>query len=69
MDDHVYTQVLEYAECDLIPRFNEEYRMCGNIKACASYEEISDLCKILNTIAKYTSGIAKVTPKGFIESL
>ena len=50
MDDHVYTQVLEYAECDLIPRFNEEYRKCGNIKACESYEEISDLCKILNTI-------------------
>ena len=69
MDDHVYTQVLEYAECDLIPRFNEEYRKCGNIKACESYEEISDLCKILNTIAKYTGGIAKVTPKGFIESL
>ena len=65
MDDHVYEQVMSYAECDLIPRFIDEYKECGKVKACASYEEIKDLCTALNAIAKW-AGYDKVTPSSFL---
>lgn len=66
MDDHVYMSVLEYAECDLIPRFQSEYKECGKVAKCDSYEEIRDLCTALNAIAPW-AGMERVTPSSFIE--
>ena len=66
MDDHVYEQVMSYAECDLITRFQGEYSRCQKVTDCESYEEVKDLCKVLNTIAKYATGIDNVTPSSFI---
>lgn len=65
MDDHVYDSVLEYAECDLLPRFRDEYSKCGKITACESYEEVKDLCTALNAIGKW-AGFDRVTPSSFI---
>jgi hypothetical protein len=67
MDDHVYAFVLEYAECDLVPRFQEEYRRCHEVTECGSYEEMLDLCTALNAIGKW-AGMEKKTPKSFIEA-
>lgn len=64
MDDHVYMRVLEYAELDLIPRFQAEYKDCGRVTACESYEEIKDLCTALNAIAPW-AGFDRVTPSNF----
>jgi hypothetical protein len=66
MDDHVYESVLDYAECELIPRFQEEYSKCHKVTACESYEEMQDLCTALNAIGKW-AGMEKKTPKSFIE--
>lgn len=65
MDDHVYMRVLEYAECELIPRFQEEYRQCHKVTKCASYEEMKDLCTALNAIAPW-AGMEKRTPSSFV---
>ena len=66
MDDHMYDQMLSYAECDLISRFQREYEECNKISACPSYKEMQDLCTALNAVAPY-AGYAKRTPKSFIE--
>lgn len=66
MDDHVYMYVLEYAELDLIPRFKEEYKACGKVTKCESYEEMQDLCTALNALAKW-AGFDKVTPSSFVK--
>ena len=65
MDDHLYAMVMEYAECDLIPRFQAEYREHGKMNLCPSYEEMQDLCTAVNAIAKW-SGHSKVTPSDFV---
>lgn len=66
MDDHLYGQVLAYAEAWLIPKFQQEYKETGKMKECAHYEEMKDLCKVLNIIVKYTYGISVKTPKDFL---
>lgn len=66
MDDHMYDQMLEYAERELIPRFQNEYRECKQISKCPSYKEIQDLCKALNAVAPY-AGYERKTPKSFVE--
>lgn len=66
MDDHMYDSMMSYAECDLIPRFQEEYGKHGTLAACPSYQEIKDLCTALNAVAPY-AGYDKVTPRSFIE--
>lgn len=65
MDDHMYDNVMNYAECDLIPRFQKEYKEKGTIKNCDSYKEIKALCIALNAIAPY-AGYEKVTPSSFL---
>lgn len=65
MDDHMYDYMLEYAECDLIPRFQNEYKKCGKLSACDSYKEMQDLCIALNAVAPY-AGYGRVTPSSFI---
>lgn len=66
MDDHMYNQMLSYAECELIPRFQTEYAECGTMAKCDSYEEMKALCTALNAVAPY-AGYDKVTPSSFIE--
>lgn len=66
MDDHVYDRIKDYAEAYLIPIFNQEYKATGNMRKCEHYEEMKDLCKVLNIIAKYTYGITDKTPKDFL---
>lgn len=65
MDDHMYDSIRDYAECELIPRFQEEYRQYGKMSACPSYQEMQDLCTALNAVAPY-AGYDKVTPSHFI---
>ena len=65
MDDHVYEQVMSYAECELLPRFREECKHSRKITECASYEEVKDLCTALNAIAKW-AGYDRVTPSSFL---
>ena len=65
MDDHLYSLVMDYAECDLIPRFQTEYKELGKMNLCPSYEEMKDLCTAVNAIAKW-SGHSKVTPSDFV---
>ncbi len=65
MDDHMYDNMRAYAECELIPRFQEDYKTYGNILDCPSYPEIRDLCKALNIVAPY-AGYSKITPADFI---
>ena len=65
MDDHMYDQMMSYAECDLIPRFQAEYANKGVLSKCDSYEEMKDLCTALNAVAKW-AGYGKVTPSSFI---
>ena len=36
MDDHVYEQVMSYAECELLPRFREECKHSRKITECTS---------------------------------
>lgn len=65
MDDHMYNQMIAYAECDLIPRFQAEYAEKGKMKNCDSYEEMKDLCIALNAVGRW-AGFEKVTPKSFL---
>lgn len=66
MDDHLYDAIMSYAELELIPRFQTEYKELGKMKLCPSYEEVKDLCTALNAVAKW-SGNRKVTPSIFVE--
>lgn len=53
MDDHMYDEMESYAECDLIPRFRDEYKEYGKVSLCPSYQEMKDLCIALNAVAPY----------------
>lgn len=68
MDDHMYDEMLSYARCELIPRFQKEYAATHKAAACDSYEEMKDLCTALNAVAKW-AGYSRVTPMKFIEEL
>lgn len=67
MDNHLYAMLMEYAECELIPRFQAEYAKYGKMKLCQSYAEMKDFCTALNAIARW-SGHRKVTPSSFVNS-
>ncbi len=72
MDDHIYEMLLDYAKCELIPRFRNEYEAQvtkighGLMSRCDSYREMQALCQALNAIAPY-AGFSKVSPRKFIE--
>ena len=66
MDDHMYEEMMSYAECELVPRFKKEYQEHGTMEACPSCQEMKDLCTALNAVASY-AGYSKVTPKRFVE--
>lgn len=66
MDDHLYEAMYSYAELELIPRFQTEYKELGKMKLCPSYQEMKDLCSALNAVAKW-SGNSKVTPSIFVD--
>lgn len=70
MDDHMYDQMLNYAECELIPRFQKEYEnaqfLGKKMTECDSYEEMKALCVALNAVAPY-AGYEKVSPRSFVE--
>lgn len=68
MDDHMYMQMMDYAKCELIPRFQEEYKKTGKLSACPSYEEIQDLCTALNAVGKW-AGFERVSPSSFVEAI
>lgn len=53
MDDHMYYWVRDYAECELIPRFEDECRHHNKVTECPSYEEMRDFCEVLNRIGKW----------------
>lgn len=53
MDDHMLEWVEDYGKCELVPRFQKEYKECGKITACPSYEEMKDFCKVLTLIQKW----------------
>lgn len=65
MDDHMYDQMISYAECELIPRFRREYAEKGVVKNCDCYKEMQNLCVALNAVGPY-AGYKKVTPTSFI---
>jgi hypothetical protein len=65
MDDHIYNEILDYAECGLLPRFRNEFSQCGNMTKCPSYGEVQALCKALNAIAPY-AGYGKTAPHNLI---
>ena len=66
MDDHMYDAMLDYAECELIPRFRKEYQEHGTMAACPNYQEMKDLCTALNAVAPY-AGYPRVTPGSLLE--
>lgn len=66
MDDHLYDIILDYAECELLPRFRNEYKSCGVISKCESCDEIKALCEALNAVAPY-AGYRNVTPASFVK--
>lgn len=66
MDDHMYDQMVSYAECDLIPRFQEEYAACRVMTKCESYEEMKAFCRALNAVAPY-AGYTQKKPSDFLE--
>lgn len=68
MDDHMYNRLWEYAECDLIPRFQIEYEETGNMLECASYEEVETFCKALNIIGDWL-GYERMTPARIIDKM
>ena len=68
MDDHFYDIMMDYAECDIIPRFQSEYKEYKKMRLCPSYAEMQDLCTALNAVAKY-AGYSKVTPSSFVNDL
>ncbi len=53
MDDHLYYMVKGYAECELIPRFQKEYKEYGRIYLCPSWHEMSDFVEALNDIGTW----------------
>lgn len=53
MDDHLFDMVWDYGQCELIPRFNADYKKYGTAAACPSYPEIKDYCKVLNVLIKW----------------
>lgn len=61
MDDHLYYKVLEYGKCWLIPRLQEEYKEYGLLKACPSYNEAKDFCKVLTILGEWGMGLHRVT--------
>lgn len=68
MDDHMYDDLLSYAECDLIPRFQAEFLEHKKMSSCPSYPEIKAFCTALNAIAPY-AGYGKRKPSDFITTL
>ena len=68
MDDHMYNLMMNYAQCELIPRFQSEYEECKAMNKCPSYEEIKDLCVALNAVASW-AGYNKVTPSDLLDML
>ena len=66
MDDHMYDDMLDYAACELIPRFRKEYQEHGTMAACPSYQEMKALCTALNAVAPY-AGYPKVSPGSLLE--
>lgn len=56
MDDHFFDRIMSYAECELIPRFQDEFSRFGSLAACPSYSEMQDFCKILNIAGKWAFG-------------
>ena len=66
MDDHIFNKVWDYAMLDLIPCFKDEFNKCGKMTECASYEEMQDLCKVLNIMAKYAGIDKHYTPAFFL---
>lgn len=70
MDDHMFDFVESYGNCELVPRFQEEYKKYGTIRNCPSYEEVKDFCKVLNLILKWDStrkDKTPYTPSDFLE--
>lgn len=67
MDDHIYDEIMSYAECSLLPEFREEYKIFGKLSACPSYKEVKALCDALNVLAPY-AGYARVAPRDLIET-
>lgn len=71
MDNHLWYSVWDYAECELIPRFNAELQSQVDVRGCyvieeaPSYREIKDLCKALNAIAPY-AGMNMTTPSDLV---
>lgn len=53
MDDHMLDKVWDYGLCELVPRFQREYKEHGTMIKCPSYEEIKDFCKVLTLIQKW----------------
>ena len=68
MDDHFYDIMMDYAQCDIIPRFQSEYKEYKKMRLCPSYAEMQDLCTALNAVAKW-AGYSKVTTYNFINKL
>lgn len=62
----MYDLLMDYAECDIIPRFKSEYKEYRKMRLCPSYAEMQDLCTALNAIAKW-AGYRKVTPSEFVK--
>ena len=65
MGDHLYENVMDYAECELIPRFQDECSQYQRFTDCPSYEEMKDFCNVLNIIGKYC-GMSKLFLSDFI---
>lgn len=55
MDERMYEIILERAKYTTIARFQDQYRMCGSMTKCEIYQEVKDLCKILNVVAPYAN--------------
>lgn len=53
MDDHMFDRVWDYGLCELVPRFQSEYKEFGSVMSCPSYEEIKDYCKVLTILQKW----------------
>lgn len=53
MDDHMFEWVYDYGMCELVPRFQKEYKEFGTVTSCPSYDEIKDFCKVLTLINKW----------------
>lgn len=67
MDDHIYNEIIDYAECYLFPSFRAEYAQCHKLTACPSYGEVKACCTALNAIAPY-AGYKRITPRSIIDA-